>query len=227
MSKNEMESKESMQNTIKSLQARSENIEKLLEKGNDVIVFQFGSHSIRYGLANQSNPYKIRNLIGFFKKNEENIIENNNNIELLEDFESASNIVENNMRKKGNLKLDIKTKGKPKPRTEISLKVHETENINSQQYEKTLLIEENIKIDKNSKIYLNCPDFAKFEKEIYLNEINPNFSIIQPIKYGLFNISNSKSQDHVLNELQTLILYILNKKMLIPTKYFNNYSITK
>jgi hypothetical protein len=43
--------KESMQNTIKNLQARSQHIEKLIEKGNDVLIFQYGSHSIKYGYA--------------------------------------------------------------------------------------------------------------------------------------------------------------------------------
>ena len=123
MAKNEFESKESMQNTIKNLQARSENIEKLLEKGNDVIVLQFGSHSLRYGLANQMNPYKIRTLIGYTSNAPNENKSTNSNNESLEDFENACNSIENFMRKKGNLKLDVKSKGKPRPRSEVSFKV--------------------------------------------------------------------------------------------------------
>lgn len=59
------ESKESMQNTIKNLQARTENIEKLLEKGNKTIVVQLGSHSIKFGLANDKAPFKVRTIIAY------------------------------------------------------------------------------------------------------------------------------------------------------------------
>ena len=52
-----------MQNTIKALKERSQHIERLLEKGNDVVIIQYGSHEIKYGLANQSYPQKIKNLI--------------------------------------------------------------------------------------------------------------------------------------------------------------------
>lgn len=54
-----------MQNTIKNLQARTENIEKLLEKGNKTIVVQLGSHSIKFGLANDKAPFKVRTLIAY------------------------------------------------------------------------------------------------------------------------------------------------------------------
>lgn len=58
------ESKESMQSAIKTLQARTENIEKILEKGNRTVVLQLGSHSIKYGLANDK-MYRVRTLIAY------------------------------------------------------------------------------------------------------------------------------------------------------------------
>jgi hypothetical protein len=51
-----------MQIAIKNLQARTENIEKILEKGNRTIVIQIGSHSVQFGLANDK-VYKVRTLI--------------------------------------------------------------------------------------------------------------------------------------------------------------------
>ncbi len=63
-----MVDKENMQNTIKSLQERSQNIEKLLEKGDDVIVLQLSSHSIKMNFANQGQPIRIRNIVAYKSK---------------------------------------------------------------------------------------------------------------------------------------------------------------
>jgi hypothetical protein len=46
------ETKESMQNTIKNLQAKSEYINKLEDKGSKALVLQLGSHTIKLGFAN-------------------------------------------------------------------------------------------------------------------------------------------------------------------------------
>lgn len=54
-----------MQQTIKNLQQRSQHIEKLLEKGNDVIIFQYSSDTIKFGLADQKFPSKIKNHIAY------------------------------------------------------------------------------------------------------------------------------------------------------------------
>jgi hypothetical protein len=58
-----------MQSAIKNLQARTENIEKILEKGNRTIVIQIGSHSVKFGLANDK-VYKVRTLIAYKLKKE-------------------------------------------------------------------------------------------------------------------------------------------------------------
>ena len=229
MSKNEMESKESMQNTIKTLQARSENIEKLLEKGNDVIVFQIGSHSIKFGFANQSTPHKIRTLIGYkllSKETKETNPFNTKNEASSEEFEAAIASVENILRKKGNLKLESKGyKGKPKPKIESNIRVLEKDELLEISTKKTMkIIEEEPEIPIN-KGTLNYNPQALFEKDLFLIEQNPEFSISQPIKYGLFNFNEKITQDQVLNDLETLLLYILNKKLGIPTKAFPNYSI--
>lgn len=54
-----------MQNTIKNLQARTENIEKILEKGNKSIIIHLGSHSIKIGFANDRIPHRVRTLIAY------------------------------------------------------------------------------------------------------------------------------------------------------------------
>jgi hypothetical protein len=58
-----------MENTIKSLVERSQNIEKLLEKGENTIVVQLGSHSIKMNFANQMTPIRIRNIMAYKKVN--------------------------------------------------------------------------------------------------------------------------------------------------------------
>ena len=232
MSKNEMESKESMQNTIKSLQVRSENIEKLLEKGNDVIVFQFGSHSIRYGFANQSAPQKIRTLLGYkllkAKENKENANNSNKN-EAFEEFDGHIASVENILRKNGNLKLETKGyKGKPKPKIESSIKVLEKDETLEISIKKPILSTKIIEEEPpliQTKGTLSHNPHAIFEKELYFTEQSSEYFISQPIKHGLFNISDKITTDQIVNDIETLILYILNKKLNIPTKAFPNYSI--
>lgn len=225
MSKNEMESKESMQNTIKTLQARSENIEKLLEKGNDVVVFQLGSHSIKFGFANQSSPHKIRTLLGYkLSKSKENPIISNKN-DNFEDIETSISSVENILRKKGNLRLETKGyKGKPKPKIESNIKVLESNDFSEHLMKKNMKLEpENIILTNKGTLSYN-PN-AIFEKDLFSIEQNQDYIITQPIKHGLFNISDKISQDQVINDLETLILYCLNKKLGIPTKNFPNFSI--
>ncbi len=57
-----------MQNTIKNLQAKSEYINKLEDKGNKTLVLQLGSHSIKIGFANQKAPFTVRPYIAYKKK---------------------------------------------------------------------------------------------------------------------------------------------------------------
>lgn len=59
------ESKEAMQNTIKNLQAKSDFIYKLEDKGNKTIVLQLGSHSIKMGFANERAPFMISPFIAY------------------------------------------------------------------------------------------------------------------------------------------------------------------
>lgn len=61
------ESKEAMQNTIKNLQAKSDFIYKLEDKGSKVIVLQLGSHSIKMGFANDKVPFSISPFIAYKK----------------------------------------------------------------------------------------------------------------------------------------------------------------
>ena len=61
-----------MQNTIKNLQAKSEYINKLEDKGSKALVLQLGSHSIKLGFANEKAPFVIRPFIAYKIKSNEN-----------------------------------------------------------------------------------------------------------------------------------------------------------
>lgn len=56
-----------MQNTIKNLQAKSEYINKLEDKGSKALVLQLGSHTIKLGFANEKAPFTIRPFIAYKK----------------------------------------------------------------------------------------------------------------------------------------------------------------
>jgi len=60
-----MDNKETMQNTLKTLDERLQNINQILDKGIDTIVLQIGSVNIRYGLGSQWKPGVIRNSIAY------------------------------------------------------------------------------------------------------------------------------------------------------------------
>jgi actin-related protein len=59
------ESKEAMQNTIKNLQAKSDYIYKLEDKGSKAIVLQLGSHSIKMGFANEKAPFAVSPYVAY------------------------------------------------------------------------------------------------------------------------------------------------------------------
>jgi actin-related protein len=61
------ETKESMQNTIKNLQAKSEYINKLEDKGSKALVLQLGSYTIKLGFANEKAPFTMRPFIAYKK----------------------------------------------------------------------------------------------------------------------------------------------------------------
>jgi actin-related protein len=57
-----------MQNTIKNLQAKSEYINKLEDKGSKALVLQLGSHTIKMGFANEKAPFVLRPFIAYKKE---------------------------------------------------------------------------------------------------------------------------------------------------------------
>ena len=186
-----------MQNTLKSLEEKTQNIEKLLEKGNDVIVFQLGSHSIKYGFANQNTPQKILNIIGYLMKSgskKETKAQSGGKSDL-EDFDQNCLNIENTLKKRGNIKVDLKAvKIKTKNKSEI--RVSEREDFF-------------LKPDEDSlRDKVLTPDVI-FDKEVLLKESTNQYIINKPIRFGMFNISNEYKVDAILNDLEKLVCFRL------------------
>ena len=196
--------KESIQNTLKVLQEKSQHIERLLEKGNDVIIFQFGSSSIKFGFANQMLPQSIQTILGYYHQNPPTKKQEINTGQL-DSIDPYIAELEDFLRKKGNLKPDVKAsasyKIKQKNRIEIS------PDLSQAKFEK---------LDPK-KIY--------FENDVYIHQNNPNFMIRQPIKYGLFNLSEQYPFDSVVSDLEKLIYHILTQKLELEQDDFPKYSI--
>jgi actin-related protein len=105
------------------------------EKGSDTIVFQLGSHSMKFGLASQLTPFVIPMTIAYLKNKSENDMEidgeeNENdytdfNYVETESFNSGINALEQDTLKKMaklEQKLKIKTKSNL-PKTYTNIKV--------------------------------------------------------------------------------------------------------
>ena len=118
---------ESMQNTIKTLQQRSQHIEKLLEKGSDTLIFQIGSDSIKYGLANKPYPQKIKTILAYKIKDnspkDDSFHQYHPFSDEFEKFDQVVAHVENQLKRRGNIKQEPKNqKSKQKQRLEQDVK---------------------------------------------------------------------------------------------------------
>ncbi|EGR28054.1 hypothetical protein IMG5_184190 [Ichthyophthirius multifiliis] len=206
------QSREFVQSTIKSLYQRSEHIEKMLEKGNDSLVFQIGSHSIKYGFANEQQPQKIRTLIAYRTNNSETTFfhDNYRNYDILD---KECQKIEQQLKQQKKLNQNAQKSQKKTQKTKVELNL------------KTLIFQNKMEIENDPKA-----DFSKknilFEDEIFMIEQNPEFMIRKPIKHGCFNTSEyQENYNAIINDIENLIYYILTKKMNLKQRQFNQYNI--
>ena len=202
-SKDTNKEKESIQNTLKALQEKSQHIEKLLEKGNDVIIFQFGSDSIKFGFANQMLPRTLRTILGYYHQNPPS--HQKIDVSLLDEVDPFIPELEEFLKNKENLKTDIKTSAANKIKQKNRIMI--SPGLSQAKFEK-----------------LN-PKQIYFEEDVFLHQNNPNFIIREPIKYGLFNISKDYPFDAILSDIEQLIFYILSKKLELKQEDYSKYSI--
>ena len=109
------------------------------DKGSDTIVFQIGSHSIKFGLASQLNPFIIPNVIAHLNKSSDELNNQNINEKFLikqrhiendEIFLTNINSLEQEILKKmSKLEHKLKTKNKNNlPKTYTNIKVNKNKS---------------------------------------------------------------------------------------------------
>ncbi|KAM3130902.1 hypothetical protein pb186bvf_017014 [Paramecium bursaria] len=205
-----IEPRDTVQNTIKNLQDKITNIESMLDKGSDCLIFQYGSHSIKFNKASDALPRKIRNLIGYRVQTPKKMQQNVD----LSSVDDPSYILEEKLISKGSLKAQPKSmRGKPRAKIEIDLR-----NIKPFQNKKEIN-----KFAINPLQQLMDDKSIVFEDDVFVYESRPDYVIKQPIKHGFFNLTNGQTINDVIDDLQKLTLYILSNKLEITLKEVQDY----
>lgn len=203
---------DNIHNELKTLENKQENIEKILERGSDTVVIQIGSKYIRYGMASDSSPNIIENII-CYKANNKNInntpqknINNDDNLktELIELYQT---LINKEIFKKINEKIDYKHVNI----NDIDLK---SKKIYEYEFKYEEVLTENV---ENKNIYFGSDAFP------YIN--NTNYIIRNPIKNGNFNISENYKEEQIINDLELLLAYILEVLLGIERYNCKNYFI--
>jgi actin-related protein 8 len=182
-----MEEQADMQTQLQNVTTKAAHIEKMLGRGQNTVVLQLGSHSLKYGLANDSNPQWLRCLVA----RKIQVPEEQTKACLVQlDAEQAgesTRVVEGFLTKKGNIKrgevgVNKMIKGKPAQKIEPTRERFE------------FLPKPN-----------DCSKDAYLGEEVFYLEGRKDFKIREPIQYGLLNINENYSEQEVLNDLELLI----------------------
>ena len=210
-------------------------------KNKDTIVIQIGSHSIKFGLASQYQPFLIPNVIAHKIKPDasSNINIELDNLTFNDDFISCVNDIENNIIQKENKnkmakKLAVLNINKSME-NQGQLQIKEIPERNKEQipniicpYEKM----EHMAYDLNEDIVDNNfkwtsletnPDVLIGREALCIPSNNSDYEIRFPIKYGYFNIEFNFYV--VLFDLSLILKYCFEKVLRINQDEFCNYNI--
>ena len=210
-------------------------------KNKDTIVIQIGSHSIKFGLASQYQPFLIPNVIAHKIKPDasSNINIELDNLTFNDDFISCVNDIENNIIQKENKnkmakKLAVLNINK-NMENQGQLQIKEIPERNKEQipniicpYEKM----EHMAYDLNEDIVDNNfkwtsletnPDVLIGREALCIPSNNSDYEIRFPIKYGYFN--NEFNFYVVLFDLSLILKYCFEKVLRINQDEFCNYNI--
>ena len=210
-------------------------------KNKDTIVIQIGSHSIKFGLAAQYQPFLIPNVIAHKIKQDRNT---NINIELdnltfNEDFISCVNDIENSIVQKENKnkmakKLAVLNINKNMENQGLNL-IKEIPERNKEHIPNTICSYEKMEhmasdlnediVDNNFKwtsLETN-PDVLIGREALCIPSNNNEYEIRFPIKYGYFN--NEYNFYIVLYDLSLILKYCFENVLRINQTEFSNYNI--
>ena len=209
-------------------------------KNKDTIVIQIGSHSIKFGLASQYQPFIIPTVIAHKIKStsSQNINIELDNLTFNDDFISCVNDIENNIVQKENKnkmakKLAVLNINKSLENTQYQLK--EIPERNKEQipnelcsYEKMERIANDINediVDNNFKwtSLESNPDILIGREALCIPSNNSDYDVRFPIRYGYFN--NKYNFYTVLYDLSLILNYCFEKVLRINSDEFINYNI--
>ncbi|CAD8176546.1 unnamed protein product [Paramecium pentaurelia] len=186
---------DNVQNTIKSLQDKIQNIENLIERGSDCIIIQYGSHSIKMNKASEMLPKKFRNLIGYKVQSQPKQSQSTD----LTVIDESLLLLEQKLIQKCALKAQPKSmRGKPRAKIEVDLRNIRGFVGKKEQKQPQCILAQMIE-DKS----------VVFEDDIFTGE----YLVRQPIKHGFFNLTDNYSIQDVIEDLYKLTLYGLSCKL--------------
>ena len=209
-------------------------------KNNDIIVVQIGSHSIKFGLASQYQPFVIPNVIAHLVQPESTQINIElDNLSFNENFVNCVNEIENCIVQKENKNkmakklavLNINKNLENQGQYQIS---DIPERINEQMpdslcsYKKMEQISNDLNddiIDNNFKwtSLTSKPKTLIGREALCIPSNNNDYEVRFPIKYGYFN--SDFSFYIVLNDLSLILKYCFEKILKINENDFKNYNI--
>ena len=209
-------------------------------KNNDIIVIQIGSHSIKFGLASQYQPFVIPNVIAHLIPPESTQINIElDNLSLNDNFINCVNEIENCIVQKENKNkmakklavLNINKSLENQGQYQIS---EIPERINEQMPESLCTYKkmEQISNDLNDDIIDNNFKWTSLTSKprtligreaLCIPSNNNDYEVRFPIKYGYFNCDYSFYT--VLNDLSLILKYCFEKILKINENDFKNYNI--
>ena len=209
-------------------------------KNNDVIVIQIGSHSIKFGLASQYQPFVIPNVIAQLLPSDSSEI----NIELdhlsfNDNFKNCVSEIENSIVQKENKnkmakKLAVLNINKSKENqkqyqiSEIPERINEQLPSSLCTYKKMEQISNDLNEDINDNNFkwtslASKPKILIGREALSIPSNNNDYKLRYPIKYGYFNTDYSFYT--VLNDLSLILFYCFEKVLKIERSNFKNYNI--
>jgi actin-related protein len=201
-----MEEHGDIHNQLKSLTNKTAHIEKMLGRGAKTVIMQFGSHSLKFGLANDPNPQWLRCLVA--RKTKETDLQSKA-YEVEADpkkISEVAKVVEAFLTKKGNIK-----KGELQPSKPAKAKPAG----------KTEAVKE--RCDFTSK----PTDFTKdvyIGEEVYFVEGRKDFKVREPMQYGLLNIGPNYTEADAIRDLELVVRRSISLLGLDHTK-LDEYSV--
>ena len=208
-------------------------------KNNDTIVIQIGSHSIKFGLASQYQPFVIPNVIAHLIQRESQINIELDNLSFNEKFINYLTEIENCIVQKENKNkmakklavLNINKNLENQAQNQIS---EIPERINEQIPDSLCTFKkmEQISNDLNEDITDNNfkwtslnskPDLLIGREALCIPSNNNDYEVRFPIKYGYFNPEFNFYT--VLNDISLILNYCFEKILKINQNDFKNYNI--